>query len=71
MGAWEFMRPNLEAVIAGRWPLRYVGRLRNASPAEGSSAKHALHQAALIEAAFGPRAGKKAKSHREDGRVEE
>jgi 2-oxoglutarate dehydrogenase E1 component len=53
MGAWEFMRPNLEAVIAGRWPLRYVGRPRNASPAEGSSAKHALHQAALVEEAFG------------------
>jgi len=52
MGAWEFLRPNLEAVIGGRWPLRYVGRLRNASPAEGSSAKHALHQAALVEQAF-------------------
>jgi 2-oxoglutarate dehydrogenase E1 component len=53
MGAWEFLRPNLEALLAGRWLLRYVGRQRNASPAEGSSAKHALHQAALIEAAFG------------------
>ena len=54
MGAWEFLRPNLETVIAGRWPLRYVGRQRNASPAEGSSSKHALHQAALVEEAFGP-----------------
>src|SRR5579859_8030673 len=40
MGAWEFLRPNLEAVIVGRWPLRFVGRPRNSSPAEGSSAKH-------------------------------
>jgi 2-oxoglutarate dehydrogenase E1 component len=53
MGAWEFLRPNLETLIAGRWPLRYVGRTRNASPAEGSSAKHALNQAVLIEQAFG------------------
>jgi len=52
MGAWEFLRPNLESVLAGRWPLRYVGRVRNASPAEGSSARHTLHQAALIEQAF-------------------
>jgi 2-oxoglutarate dehydrogenase E1 component len=52
MGAWEFLRPNLEGVIAGRWPLRYVGRPRNASPAEGSSARHALNQAAIIEQAF-------------------
>jgi 2-oxoglutarate dehydrogenase E1 component len=62
MGAWEFLRPNLEAVIAGRWPLQYVGRLRNASPAEGSSAKHALHQAALIEQAFGVGAAEKTKT---------
>ncbi len=52
MGAWEFMRPHLEARMAGRWPLRYLGRERNASPAEGSSARHALNQRALVEAAF-------------------
>ncbi len=28
MGAWEFLRPHLEALIGGRWPLRYVGRPR-------------------------------------------
>ena len=57
MGAWEFLRPNLMDHIAGRWPLRYVGRPRNASPAEGSSARHTLVQAALIEQAFDPIAG--------------
>jgi 2-oxoglutarate dehydrogenase E1 component len=37
------------------WPvaaLRYMGRPPNASPAEGSSALHALHQAALVEQAY-------------------
>lgn len=52
MGAWEFMRPLLENVIAGRWPLRYLGRPRAASPAEGSSARHAANQRALIEQAY-------------------
>jgi 2-oxoglutarate dehydrogenase E1 component len=52
MGAWEFLRPHLEERIAGRWPLRYLGRDRNASPAEGSSARHAQNQRALVEAAF-------------------
>jgi 2-oxoglutarate dehydrogenase E1 component len=52
MGAWEFMRPRLEELAAGAWPLRYIGRARNASPAEGSSARHAINQAALVEQAF-------------------
>ena len=52
MGAWEFMRPQLEEVIAERYPLRYVGRARSASPSEGSLAWHQLNQRALIERAF-------------------
>ncbi len=52
MGAWEFVRPRLEELVVGRWPLSYVGRPRNASPAEGSAAKHAENQAALIQAVF-------------------
>jgi len=32
------------AVIAGRWPLRYVGRARSASPSEGTSSWHAANQ---------------------------
>jgi 2-oxoglutarate dehydrogenase E1 component len=53
MGAWTFARPRLEALIDGRWPLRYVGRPANASPAEGSSTWHTANQAALIEQALG------------------
>src|SRR6516164_1436048 len=26
MGAWEFMRPHLEDLIHGRWPLRHIAR---------------------------------------------
>jgi 2-oxoglutarate dehydrogenase E1 component len=52
MGAWEFMRPQLEELIAERCPLRYVGRARSASPSEGSLAWHQLNQRAIIERAF-------------------
>ncbi len=52
MGAWEFMRWRLEELIDGRWPLRYIGRPRRASPAEGSSAWHRRNQKAITEFAF-------------------
>ena len=52
MGAWEFARPLLEELIAGRCPLRYVGRARASSPSEGSAAWHQLNQKALVEQAF-------------------
>jgi 2-oxoglutarate dehydrogenase E1 component len=52
MGAWEFMRPLLEELLADRCPLRYIGRARSASPSEGSAAWHQLNQKALIEQAF-------------------
>jgi 2-oxoglutarate dehydrogenase E1 component len=48
MGAWDFMRPRLEEILGGRWPLRYVGRPANPSPAEGSAARHARTQAAIV-----------------------
>ena len=48
MGAWEFMRPRLEGLIGGRAPLRYIGRARAASPAEGSAAWHQFNQKAII-----------------------
>jgi len=57
MGAWGFVRPNLERVINGRWPLHYVGRTRSSSPAEGSSAWHAANQDYLIKSAFSREAG--------------
>ena len=52
MGAWEFMRPLLEELIADRCPLRYIGRARSSSPSEGSAAWHQLNQKALVEQAF-------------------
>ena len=53
MGAWSFIQPKLARLIDGRWPLHYVGRARNSSPAEGSGAWHAVNQAAIIDRAFG------------------
>jgi 2-oxoglutarate dehydrogenase E1 component len=52
MGAWDFVRWRLEEVIDGRWPLRYIGRPRRASPAEGSSSWHRRNQQAITEQAF-------------------
>jgi 2-oxoglutarate dehydrogenase E1 component len=54
MGAWDFVRPLLEELIDGRYPLRYIGRARTASPSEGSAAWHQLNQKALVERAFDP-----------------
>jgi 2-oxoglutarate dehydrogenase E1 component len=52
MGAWPSLRPRLEEVIQGRWPLRYVGRPANSSPAEGSSTWFAANQKILIKRAY-------------------
>ena len=55
MGAWEFVRPMLEQLIDGRWPLRYIGRSRNSSPSEGSAAWHTLNQRGIVDQAFDDR----------------
>ncbi|MBI3941880.1 MAG: 2-oxoglutarate dehydrogenase E1 component [Chloroflexi bacterium] len=52
MGAWEFMESPLLEILQGRWPLRYIGRPRRASPAEGSQAWHQSNQAAIVEKAY-------------------
>ncbi len=52
MGAWTFVQPRLGRLIRGRWPLRYIGRPPNSSPAEGSAAWHATNQKALVEHAY-------------------
>ena len=56
MGAWSWVYPRLCEVIAGRWPLQYVGREPSSSPAEGSAAWYQQNQQVLIEQAFGERA---------------
>jgi len=55
MGAWDFIRPHLTEVSNGR-TVRRVARPRSASPAEGSAARHALNQQALVNQAFTDRA---------------
>lgn len=52
MGAWEFVRPLLEELLGEQLPLRYIGRPRRSSPAEGSTAWHQSNQAAIIEQAL-------------------
>ena len=52
MGAWMFMFPFFRKLIDGRFPLHYIGRRRNSSPAEGSSSMHKGNQQALIKQAF-------------------
>jgi 2-oxoglutarate dehydrogenase E1 component len=52
MGAWDHVKPLLEEVLGGKLPLRYIGRPRRASPAEGSAAWHQSNQAAIIEKAL-------------------
>jgi 2-oxoglutarate dehydrogenase E1 component len=56
MGAWEFVRPLLEQLIDGRWPLRYVGRVRNSSPSEGFATWHAANQRAIVDGVFDQKA---------------
>lgn len=52
MGAWRHLKPQLQKLIAGRWPLLGVARPRWSSPAEGSSAWHHANQKALVELVF-------------------
>jgi 2-oxoglutarate dehydrogenase E1 component len=54
MGAWEFARPYLEELVGERYAFRAITRPRNSSPAEGSSARHAVNQAHLIERIYAP-----------------
>ena len=50
-GAWYFIRPQLEELFNGQ-QLRYAGRERSASPAEGSPLLHKQRQEALVEDAL-------------------
>jgi 2-oxoglutarate dehydrogenase E1 component len=52
MGAWEFVRPNLQNMLGDKVPLSYIGRPRRASPAEGSATWHNVNQRAIIKKAF-------------------
>jgi 2-oxoglutarate dehydrogenase E1 component len=51
MGAWDFLRPALERLAAGR-RVSVIARPRSSSPAEGSAALHARVQEELIKQAL-------------------
>jgi len=48
MGAWEFIRTPLQELIDARARLSVIARPRSSSPAEGSAARHAQNQDALL-----------------------
>lgn len=52
MGAAQFMRPLLQALLPKGKELRYVGRAQSAAPATGSHAQHKKEHAALLKALF-------------------
>ena len=51
MGAWEFVRPSLEA-FAGSRRLSVIARPRSSSPSEGSASVHAKIQEQIVKQAF-------------------
>lgn len=69
MGAWSFIAPRLDALLAGRVPLRYVGRPERASTAEGAADVHTAEQARIVaEALAGQRAVPRVSSGSHGGR---
>ncbi|QPC46564.1 2-oxoglutarate dehydrogenase E1 component [Mangrovibacillus cuniculi] len=52
MGAWTFAFPHLVDISAGRLDIRYVGRRRRSSPAEGDPVVHRVEQNRIIEEAL-------------------
>jgi 2-oxoglutarate dehydrogenase E1 component len=54
MGAWTFISPRLKAGVGNLMPVRYVGRVERASPAEGHKHTHDVEQARIVEEALAP-----------------
>ena len=52
MGAWVRGQPQLKNCCEASVPLRYIGRPRRASPAEGSTAWHQMNQAQIVKQAL-------------------
>ena len=53
MGAWDWVRGQLEETVEDRASIRFIGRVRSASPSEGSAAWHQINQRKLVDEAFG------------------
>ena len=54
MGAWDWVRGQLLETIEDRCSLRFIGRVRSASPSEGSATWHQINQRKLVDEAFAP-----------------
>ena len=67
MGAWNFARWNILELLNSRLPLRYIGRKRSSSPAEGSATLHAARQEAIVR--FALTFGRQAKHEEEKTEV--
>lgn len=52
MGAWDYISPRLQKLFPEKLELRYVGRVRSASPAAGSGALHKFELAKFLNEAF-------------------
>ena len=53
MGAWEFIRRQIERLLPEGVPLDYCGRARRASPSEGYPQAHQAEQERVLAAALG------------------
>ena len=51
MGAWDFAKSRLPAMLDKKWNLHYVGRQPSSAPAVGSAKLHAIQQRELVERA--------------------
>ncbi|MBM3783604.1 MAG: multifunctional oxoglutarate decarboxylase/oxoglutarate dehydrogenase thiamine pyrophosphate-binding subunit/dihydrolipoyllysine-residue succinyltransferase subunit [Acidobacteria bacterium] len=62
MGAWRFIRTFIQPMLdPARRSLRYIGRAESASPAPGSVKRHQAEQADILDEAFNPDSGPKAR----------
>ncbi len=52
MGAGSFTMPILTSLFGSKLSIKCVGRPANASPAEGSTPLHIMHQSEVVEKAF-------------------
>jgi len=58
MGAWNYIRPLLHEATGNKISISSIGRAPNASPAEGSTSLHVLHQSEIVERTFNAAPGK-------------
>lgn len=49
MGAWDYIHPQLQAMLPSNVPLKYIGRARSSSPAAGSYGLHKKQHRQIIE----------------------